>query len=95
MGEDSGDLMEVSQVVSHPGSEKLGKSNGAERWVQSSEFEVGEGEMEGLELGKVLGAQGCKLTQKLRQGFPLALALLAQPVKGLESRYLRAWNIAA
>jgi hypothetical protein len=75
--EDPGDLVEMGKVVSYPGGEQLRKGDRAERRMKSAELKISRGEVELLKLDEISGAQAGEIVEQLREGFSLALALLA------------------
>lgn len=94
-GEDPGDLVEMGKVVSYPGGEQLRKGDRAKRRMKSAELKICRGEVELLKLDKIPGTQAGEIVEELREGLPLALALLTQPIEGLEGGNLGGMGVAA
>jgi hypothetical protein len=63
VGQNSGDLVEVSQVMSGPGGEKLGESDYTEGRVAAGAREVLLAEIQGTKFSQVFRAQGSKYVE--------------------------------
>jgi hypothetical protein len=88
VGEDTGKLVEMREVVDGPGREELGKSDAAESGMLTATGEIGGLKVHGAEVPETFGAKLRELVEKLREGFAAAVALLSESVERLEGFFI-------
>lgn len=85
---DSGELVEMGEIMSSPGGQKLGESDYSEGGVAAAEGQVWLAEIQGTQFAQVFRTQIRKFIQCLGQGLALALSTLCQAIEGWERQGL-------
>ena len=80
--EDARDLMQMGQIVNGPRGEQLRKRNCAEGRMAPAAIKVSRLQIQSAQLAKIFLAQAREFIKQLRQGFPLAFALLREAIEG-------------
>jgi hypothetical protein len=69
VGEDTRELVQVSEIVGGPGGEELGERDGAEGGVTAATVHVIELQIEGAQAGEAFGAELGELVQEFGERF--------------------------